>query len=159
MAGAQAARTPKGIRKDPPRKHLDGLSPWNEVRNPDPGFKYVLVSAESPQMGPEYYEMLGYDFVTYQGDKKPRLAAGRYKEGDKIVSMGQYLMCIPDDKYEELYQYGVNGQSGQEQLDRISASTMDPKRGGIEAVRSKSGIHASQMSSGNIEEDVTGFLS
>lgn len=154
---AQAQTTPRP-RKDPARRPLNGLTPWNEVVNQDPDFRYVLVSPEAREMGPEYYEMLGYEYVTYQGDKAPRLAAGKHREGEKIVSMGQYLMCIRNDAYAQLNQYGANGQSGQELLDQISSSMLDRHRGGINPVQGRGGIHASQLSSNNADEDLSDYL-
>lgn len=114
--------------------------------------RYVLVSAGSQHFGPEYYEMLGYGYVTYKGDSKTRLGAGKWREGERVGSFGQFLMAIAEEDFEPIYQYGVNGKGGQEYLDKVSRIMVDRRRGGADPLQSKSGIIAAQMSSHTQDE-------
>lgn len=149
---------PQRIRKDPPRRPTDSLAPYNAVKNPKPGFHYVLVSLDGKDAAsPEYYEMLGWQPVIYDGsEKSTRLGWGKWKQNEPVMNMGQVLMEMDDDRWVELERKGVNGQSGQDYLDQLAKQI--GARGGIDPVRSKSGMGAKQMAASDLDADVTSFL-
>lgn len=148
---------PQRTRKDPPRRSTDALLPYNTVKHPKPGFHYVLVSQDGRDASsPEYYEMLGWQPVLYGGAGTTCLGWGKWKDGQPVMNMGQILMEMDDERWQELDRYGMNGQSGQAQLDQLAAQI--GARGGIDPVRSKHGIGAKQMASSDIDADTSGFL-
>ena len=145
-------------RKDPPRRPTDALTPYNAVKYPKEGFHYVLVSLDGKDAAsPEYYEMLGWVPVIYGGEKSTQLGWGKWKEGQPVTNMGQILMEMDDARWQELERYGVNGQSGQAYLDQLAAQI--GTRGGIDPVRTKSGIGAKQRAYSEIDADTSDFLS
>lgn len=150
---------PQRTRKDPPKRPTDALLPYNAVKNPKPGYHYVLVSQDGKDAtSPEYYEMLGWRPVLYTGEEKcTQLGWGRWVKGQPVTNMGQILMEMDEERWEQLERYGANGQTGTAMLDQLAAQI--GTRGGIDPVRGKSGIGAKQMSSQNINEDVSEFLS
>lgn len=150
--------SPQRIRKDPPRKPTDSLAPYNAVKNPKPGFHYVLVSLDGKDAAsPEYYEMLGWLPVIYDGEKSTRLGWGKWKQGEAVMNMGQVLMEMSDERWNELERHGVNGNSGQEYIDQLARQI--GARGGIDPVRGKSGMGAKQMTASDIDADTSSFLS
>lgn len=149
---------PARTRKDPPRRPTDALTPYNAVKNPKEGFHYVLVSLDGKEAAsPEYYEMLGWKPVIYGGDKSTQLGWGKWKEGQPVMNMGQILMEMDDERWNELEQFGMNGQSGQAQIDQLAAQIRS--QGGVDPVRSKSGMGAKQKAYDHIDADTTDFLS
>jgi hypothetical protein len=149
---------PQRIRKDPPRRPTDSLLPYNAVKNPKPGFHYVLVSLDGKETtSPEYYEMLGWAPVIYTGAKGTCLGWGKWKDGEAVTNMGQILMEMSDERWDQLEEFGMNGNSGQAHLRQLAQQI--GARGGIDPVRAKAGMGAKQMTSSNIEEDTSGFLS
>ncbi len=148
---------PQRTRKDPPRRPTDALTPFNAVKNPKDGHHYVLVSLDGKDAAsPEYYEMLGWKPVLYGGPKETCLGWGKWEMGQPVMNMGQILMEMDDERWQELDRYGMNGQSGQEQMDRLAAQI--GARGGIDPVRSRGSIGAKQVSSQDMDADLSTFL-
>lgn len=148
------ATAKKGTRKDPVRRPLDALGDPNRVVNPKPGMRYVLVSQGSELRGPDYYEMLGYGYVNFDANdpKATRLGAGKWKDGEKVGNFGQFLMCITEEDFEPIYQYGPNGKGGQEYCDTVARLMNDRRRGGADPLQSRHGIIAAQMASHDTDE-------
>jgi hypothetical protein len=148
---------PGPIRKDPPRKPTDALTPYNAVKNPKEGFHYVLVSLDGKDAAsPEYYEMLGWKPVMYEGDKATRLGWGKWKENQPITSMGQILMEMDDERWNELEERGMNGQSGRASCEQLKAQMLG--QGGASPVRPKAGMGAGQRLYAQLDADTTDFL-
>jgi hypothetical protein len=146
---------PTRTRKDPPRKPTDALTPYNAVKNPKDGFHYVLVSLDGKDAAsPDYYEMLGWKPVEYQPGGTC-LGWGKWKAGQPVMNMGQVLMEMDDERWQELEQFGVNGQTGQAQLNALAAQI--GARGGIDPVRSRAGIGAKQITTSDLDADLTSF--
>lgn len=149
---------PARTRKDPPRRPTDALTPYNAVKNPKEGFHYVLVSKDGRDAAsPEYYEMLGWSPVIYSGEKSTCLGWGKWKENQVVENMGQILMEMDHERWVQLEQYGMNGQTGLNQADQLAAQI--GTRGGIDPVRSKSGIGAKQRVFSELDADTSEFLS
>lgn len=149
---------PARIRKDPPRRPTDALTPYNAVKYPEEGFHYVLVSMDGKDAAsPEYYEMLGWTPVIYEGEKSTQLGWGKWKQGQPVMNMGQILMKMDDDRWNELERRGVNGNSGQDFLDQLAEQI--GTRGGVDPVRGKAGIGAKQRTYSELDADTSDFLS
>jgi len=149
---------PARTRKDPPRRPTDALTPYNAVKHPKEGFHYVLVSKDGKDAASvEYYEMLGWTPVIYAGKDSTQLGWGKWRENQPVENMGQILMEMDDERWQELEKYGMNGQTGQNQIDQLAAQI--GTRGGIDPVRSKSGIGAKQRTYSELDADTSDFLS
>lgn len=148
---------PVRARKDPPRRPTDALTPYNAVKNPKEGFHYVLVSKDGKDAAsPEYYEMLGWSPVIYADPKSTCLGWGKWKPNQPVENMGQVLMEMDDERWRELEEYGMNGQTGQNHVNQLAAQI--GTRGGIDPVRSKSGIGAKQRTFSELDADTSEFL-
>lgn len=133
---AKSAQRAKGPRRDPRPRPTDGLKSYNDVLNPKPGYRYVLAALDG-EMNPDYYEsVLGYQRVIFDAKDKDctRLRAGRFKDGEPIVSMSQMLMELPPEEAAELDRVGHSGMTGQALCDRIEGMMLD---GGIEVPNSQ----------------------
>lgn len=144
-------------RKDPAHRHTDGLSPWNQVVNPQPGYHYVLVSPDAKENGPEYYSAMGYDYVTFdatknEAGKATKLGAGKWKDGEQVQAFGQFLMCVDRDRYDDIQLNGAFGGSGQLATDRIMATMADRRRGGADPLGNNGSILAQTWASNNDRE-------
>lgn len=134
-----------GPRRDPRPRPTDGLKSYNDVMNPKPGFRYVLAALEG-ELGVDYYEgVLGYSRVIFdeKNPKSTRLRAGRFKDGEPIISMSQMLLELPPKEAQELDEYGFNGVTGQALCDQLESQML--ASGGVEAVN-KTSRHFTQAS-------------
>lgn len=101
---AQAAQ-----RKDPTPRHADGGAWGSHIKNADPNRKYVWVYEAAQEMGPEFYEELGYHRETY-APSGPRPVAGKTgKPGDFVVMRGYVLMSIDRAEAEKIRLHGAPG--------------------------------------------------
>lgn len=139
MAAAAAGGKPLAAtvapRRDPVRRHVDGTSPWNRIVNRDKNLHYVWVHKGSQEFGVDYYAMLGYEPVR-AGVDAARPAGGMVTQraGELVEMRGHVLMACPVEKRDEIERVGLDGQSGQEEVDRIEALIIK-KRGGMDPLR------------------------
>ena len=124
-------------RVDPkPRRAPDGVLPLDKLRGADPKKHYVYVSKAAREMGPDYYESIGYA-VERAVEGGVRSAAGKIVgEGAVIEVMGCVLMSISLEDREKIEQFGIDGVSGQRHIDDIEKKIVKP--GGVDGLR---GMH------------------
>jgi hypothetical protein len=134
------ARTQKTVvRKDPIKRHIDAVSPWNSIKGADPERHYVWVNPNS-EMGLEYYEHLGYD-VEEKRVGGPSVAGGRTtQDGQPITMRGHVLMSCDAETRERLVEVGPDGQGGQREIDRLEDRIID-KRSGMDPLRGMVGLY------------------
>lgn len=140
MAAATVRRKPEsasaGPRKDPRRRHTDGVNPWNYLKGRDPERHYVWVNknSPSPEYGPEGYEARGY-VIEFRRPDGPQVLGGKtVREGEPLEMRGHVLMSLPNAEHAEIQQFGEDGNSGQEDADRIEDIIIN-KRGGFDPLR------------------------
>lgn len=129
------------VRRDPVPRRANGGFDKFRVMNCNPERHYVAVYKNSDDMGPEYFEALGYDIerLTEHG---PRFLVGRgAKQGEPVECQGHVLMSCPNEVRQEIVANGADGVSGQNWVDEIDKKLLKP--GGIDAGR---GLGAPYMS-------------
>lgn len=123
-------------RLDPAPRPIDGALPYFKVQNKDPDREYVWVYKAAQEYGVEHYAYLGYQIERYS-DNGPMPAMvpidletgkpGR-PNGTVIESRGNVLMSIDKETFEELYQNGTDGVSGQRAADLQQKKMLDPNK-------------------------------
>ena len=103
-------------REDPAKLGaVDGISPWFQIRNPDPAKRYVWANgaAASDIGGPDYYEAIGYEPVRFSsGGPKPGAYSSKLKNGEPIMIRGYLLMQIDVALHARIEEHGVDGVTG-----------------------------------------------
>lgn len=118
-------RRPRRREKDVHRTlHVDGSAQWSKLQSPDPGMKYIWANAASDEVGcgAEYFKSLGYEEVRRTGDRrdpKPYIGERVVKKGEVYQTRGLVLMEIPLEDWEDLQEYGEDGNTGQAWADRM----------------------------------------
>ena len=99
-------------------RHFDHSANWLKLKNRDPNKKYVFASQSSHDTGVDYYAELGYQ-VEETSEHGVGLGATRVKRksGADIEMRGMTLMSISCDDYEEMVEFGEDGNTGQAQAD------------------------------------------
>lgn len=123
----------KSLRLDPAPRPIDGALPYFNVVNKDPSREYVWVYKATQDFGVDHYHGLGYRLEKYQeGGPRPALVqidieTGEPKKehGTVVESRGNVLMSIDKVRYEEIYQHGVDGMSGQKAADVQAKRMLD----------------------------------
>ncbi len=116
------------VRKDPSPRPINSGSPYFELTNPDPEARYVWVYKAAEEHGVEYYEGIGYEPVLYrEGGVKGRLGKA-LKPGQMIESRGHILMQTTAERAKEIYEFGDDGQSGQNAADLIEKRMFQTKK-------------------------------
>lgn len=113
-----AAKKPE--RKDPKRRALDGGTRGNALINrDDENWRYCYV----PPASIPYYRSLGYEVATYEGPGtcRPVTMPENTEPGTVMTHLDQTLMRMPADNWEDLQQYGADGESGQALFDQMEA--------------------------------------
>ncbi len=116
------------VRKDPSPRPINSGSPYFELTNPDPERRYVWVYKAAEEHGVEYYEGIGYEQVQYrEGGVKSRIGK-TLKVGQVVESRGHVLMQTTVERAKEIYEFGDDGQSGQNAADRIEKRMFQTKK-------------------------------
>lgn len=120
-------------RIDPAPRPIDGALPYFNVVQKDPSREYVWVYKATQDFGVDHYHGLGYRIERYE-DNGPRPALvqidietglPKKEHGTVIESRGNVLMSIDRARYEEIYQHGVDGMSGQKAADAQAKRMLD----------------------------------
>lgn len=123
-------------RKDPRSRDPRGVT-FGGLINEDPTRKYVRAN-KTGHYAVNYYEHLGYEVeVVKEGGVKFAGGLKTAQPGEAVTWMDTVLMSIDMEAYEDLVQFGADGQSGQAYADMIedriidknSLSVDDPMRG------------------------------
>jgi hypothetical protein len=121
---AQQAQTAK--RKDPVRRAADGNNTSAQLKNADPGRKYVLVNlSDVDALGT--YEENGYVREVAHKDG-PRLFGMRtaQKDGEVILFRGHVLMSVDKETYDDIRKNGAPGMGqGTAPWDRFEKRLLD----------------------------------
>jgi hypothetical protein len=124
-------------RLDPAPRPIDGGIPYFNVLNKDPGREYVWVYKAAQEFGVEHYSYQGYRIERYTDAEGPRPAMAPVDletglpikpNGTVIESRGNVLMSISKEQYEEIYQNGPDGVSGQRAADAQQRRMLDPSK-------------------------------
>jgi hypothetical protein len=127
-----AAKVTKPLRKDPKPRHLDGSAVWGLLKNRDPDKHYVYVNKGDAESFATY-DAAGYEIETLT-QMGVRPAGGKTgKLGEAIEVRGMVLMSISKDRFNEIEQFGVDGNSGQSEADRLEQMILD--RRGFDPLR------------------------
>jgi hypothetical protein len=131
-----ARKTGNPARKDPKRRHVDGVQPWMRVQNQKPGFKYAWISGSQEQMAIALAK--GYEAVRL-GDGETLPGGATVKPGEQMTLKNELtLMRISDERWLEIEQYGEDGTRGQSWTDEMSAKVFK-KTGELDTVRGQHG--------------------
>jgi hypothetical protein len=123
-------------RLDPAPRPVDGALPYFNVVNKDPSREYVWVYKAAQEYGVEHYSYIGYRLERYS-DTGPRPAMAPVDletglpgkpSGTVIESRGNVLMSISKEQWEEHYQNGHDGVSGQKAADIQQRRMLDPSK-------------------------------
>lgn len=131
-----ASKKPMRSRVDPRVRALDGVTSWSRIQKMDPNRSYVWTNerpvASMTGGDVEHYRNMaqglgldeedGYrvELVSRDGVKAPGSVSKN--EGDPILnSAGQVLMSCPAEFKKLVDSIGSDGQSGQEDADRIES--------------------------------------
>ena len=129
---------PRGVKKtsvriDPAPRPIDGGIPYFNVVNKNPARRYVWVYKAAQEYGVEHYQYLGYRIERYQ-ENSPRPAMvpidvetgePAKENGSTIESRGNVLMSIDVERYNDIYQNGEDGISGQKAADAMERRLLD----------------------------------
>lgn len=124
-------------RLDPAPRPIDGGIPYFNVVNKDPSREYVWVYKAASEYGVEHYSYQGYRLERYTDAEGPRpamvqidLETGEPKKpnGQVIESRGNVLMSIAKEQWNEIYQNGSDGVSGQKAADLQQRRMLDPNK-------------------------------
>lgn len=97
------------------------------VTDKRPGFKYIWVNPNDTLFGVDYYLGLGADVVQKSEDGPKQIGSRGVNpfrkqsgtEASYLMFQGQVLMQMTQELAEEIEQRGPDGNSGQEDWDRI----------------------------------------
>lgn len=117
MAAAKRKRPP---RKDPRPRHIDGVAPWTRLEGKDPGRRYVWVTMSDEEVVSDY-ESMGYRVEKASKDGVRPGAGKTCRIGETITMRGMQLMSIGLEEYEQIVEYGPDGNTGQDYLDKVEA--------------------------------------
>lgn len=122
-----SARRPDTAPPAEPRKRIP-LASRLDVVNKDPKRRYFWVNPNDDLQGIEFWEALGAEVVVANDDPAaPKLRSRRgVAPGADLTCMGQVLMSMSNEDWQELYETGPDGQTGQAYFDGISRQ-MRPK--------------------------------
>jgi len=128
------------VRRDPRHaRHIDGTSPWMQLINKRPDRVYKAIDKNDQMYGVAYYEMIGYVIEKVEsGPNALRFAAGKTgRPGDDLENFGHVIMSVSQERADEIEQYGVTGDGGQNEANLVEQRIVN-KRGGYDPLR---GIH------------------
>lgn len=121
-----------GLRKDPVHKASDYSQPYDYVKNPQAGMRYLHV----PPNSIAGYEAIGW--VVCMADKTPvRPSRGKVMPDGTMESLGCTLMEMPEEQWNDLNQNGIAGRGGQAKADRME-KLMALRGVGVDPIR---GMH------------------
>lgn len=134
LAGARAKKQSSGaLRTDPKPRHLDGSANWLKLENRDPTRKYVFCNRLDTEGGLDYYLSLGAKIETFEKGGV-RIKSGRtVKDGEDLENAGQVLVSFPQARWDEIVQFGPDGNSGQALLDEVEGRMLE--RTGVDHLR------------------------
>jgi hypothetical protein len=107
---------------------MHGPSGGMGLRNPDCRRHYVWVSKTEKNQGVDYYMDAGFDIEHYQGKDGVQAVGGMStrKEGDVIERHAAILMSCSIERWEEICQFGMDGESGQDLADKMQKQITSP---------------------------------
>lgn len=131
-----AAKKKSQARIDPAPRPIDGALPYFNVANKDPGREYVWVYKAAQDFGVDHYHGLGYRLEKYsETGPRPALVQidietglPKKENGSVIESRGNVLMSVDRERYQEIYQNGVDGMSGQRAADVQQKRMIDTRK-------------------------------
>lgn len=130
----------RGRRRDPKKRAVDGSAAWTRLENRRDDRHYVLVySGDGAEFGVPYYESLGYSIETVQPGGVALKAGRTSKNGEPVSFRGHVLMSISTEDYEDIVEYGPDGQSGQVGADEIEDRMVDRSKG-VDLLRGMGGL-------------------
>jgi hypothetical protein len=122
-------------RPDPKPRHIDGSAPWSKLADKDSDRHYVYAYIADHDCGLQYYLSIGYEVETYKrGGVRPAPISRQVadsRDGQEIEMRGMTLVSCSGERYEEIRQYGPDGQSGYELANEL-ASRITARSGGVE---------------------------
>lgn len=120
-------------RKDPRRRSIDGSAPWSRLSGEDKERHYVYAATNDNDTGLAYYRMIGYEVEKYgPGRPRPRgmpLEEAKRLEGQPIEIRGATLVSCSRERYEEIQEFGPDGQSGMSVIEERRAAVRRAKHG------------------------------
>ena len=127
------AKKKSPARIDPAPRPIDGALPYFNVANKEPDREYVWVYKATQDYGVDHYHGLGYRIERYRdGGPRPGLVQidietgnPKKEDGSVIESRGNVLMSIEKARYQEIYQSGADGVSGQKAADILERRMVD----------------------------------
>ena len=123
-----AAAKKNTVRKDPVTRPINAGSPYFELTNQHPERRYVWVFKAAIEHGVDYYEGIGYEPVQYvTGGVRGRIGK-TLKPGDYIESRGHVLMQTTSERAKEIYEFGEDGNSGQQGADAVERRMFQTKK-------------------------------
>jgi hypothetical protein len=137
-AAARKLPAQKTIRRDPKRvRAINGTSPWATLMNQRPDRKYVLAAKADSMYGVSYYEAIGYSVeMANNGPNALRFIAGTaVKPGEPLESLGHVAMSIDLETWEQIEQFGVDGNGGQDFADTVEKRMLSKRGFAEEALR------------------------
>ncbi len=122
-------------RNDPaPRATRGRRAGTFDLKNQDPNKVYKWVFLAIDEMGVDYMMGLDYETEKMSKDGVQLVGKSRLKMGEEIVRQGYQLMSTSKDNAEDIRQFGPQGDTGQDEADRIMKKIIT-KRGGSDPLR------------------------
>lgn len=141
---------PESGRKDPKRRHIDGVLPWAKILNQKPGFKYALISKSPNQWATAMAK--GYEPVRRE-EGSEEFAGGITAEVGQMMEMQGLVLCrIPKQRWLEIEQFGENGDTGQALADEMEARIINKRSGELDPIRGLGGFVPELNTTTAIEE-------
>lgn len=138
MATNRTRAGTRGRRKDPSPRNIDGSAPWSKLKNRDPRRHYTLVySGDGADQGVEHYRSIGYVVEEASADGVALQAGTTVAMGQPITMRGHVLMSCSQERYEEIEQYGADGDTGQAYANEVEERIVS-RTGGRDLLR---GLH------------------
>jgi hypothetical protein len=140
MAVAKARQPQPRRRKDPRPARLTGVTD-DVLINKDPKKHYVLAYL-GHDTGVPYYKTLGYEVERYR-EGGVAFSGFECRPGEPMENRGALLMSIDAERRQEIEEYGPNGRTGQDLVDKIEDIIIDPRKTvGHDPQR---GLHAAEI--------------
>lgn len=129
--GPSARRgTVSARRKDPRSRDPRGVT-FGGLINEDPTRRYVRAN-KTGHYNVEFYEWLGYEVETMREGGTRFAGAKTAQPGEAVTWMDTVLMSIDIEAWQEIVDYGADGQSGQAYADMIEDRILDKNSLGVD---------------------------
>ena len=134
---ATAARKSRARRPDPKPRSTRPQARWAELKDKDPGKQYMYISTDVETQAT--YGGIGWEPVERREGECQPVAGCTVKEGENITMMGQCLVAIDKERWEDIQENGEYGDAGQAWADRRE-SQMQLKKNQKDALRGINGM-------------------